>query len=58
MLARAVVLGLTMFGMLGCGHPTPYQPAVDGYGYSEQQIEDDRYRVTFVGNRHTSANTV
>jgi hypothetical protein len=56
---RAVVLGLTALGVLaGCGHPTPYQPAADGYGYSEQQIEDNRYRVSFAGNHLTPADTV
>jgi hypothetical protein len=55
----AVVVGLTMLGLVaGCGHPTPYQPATDGYGYSEQQLEDNRYRVSFAGNDLTSADTV
>jgi hypothetical protein len=59
MRAHAVVLGVAMLGMLaGCGQPTPYQPAVDGYGYSEQQIEDNRYRVTFAGNDLTAADKV
>ena len=57
--AHAVVLGIAMLGVLaGCGQPTPYQPAVDGYGYSEQQIEDNRYRVSFAGNDLTPAQTV
>lgn len=49
-----------MFGMLwGCARePTPYQPIVDGYGYSEQRIEDNRYRVTFAGNDFTKSETV
>jgi hypothetical protein len=59
MRTHAVVLGVVMLGMLaGCGQATPYQPAVDGYGYSEQQIEDNRYRVTFAGNDLTAADTV
>ena len=54
------VVGLALLGMLaGCGgQPTPYQPATDGYGYREQQIEDNRYRVTFAGNDLTAADTV
>ena len=54
------VLGLAMLGLLGgCGgQPTPYQPAADGYGYSEQQIEENRYRVTFAGNQLTPPGTV
>jgi hypothetical protein len=49
-----------MLGMLwACGgQPTPYQPAVEGYGYSDQQIEENRYRVTFAGNHLTAADTV
>ena len=60
MRARAVILGLAIVGALaGCGgEPTPYQPAADGYGYSEQQIEDNRYRVTFAGNDLTQSDTV
>jgi hypothetical protein len=56
----AIILSLAMFGLLGAcaGHPTPYQPAVDGYGYSEQRIEDNRYRVIFGGNDRTKADTV
>lgn len=54
-LASALVLS----GMLAaCGQPTPYQPATDGYGYSQQQIEDNRYRVAFAGNELTPAGTV
>ena len=52
-LAIAGVLGLA-----ACGVPTPYQPAVDGQGYTELQIEDDRFRVTFSGNRLTARETV
>jgi hypothetical protein len=57
---RETLLGLSMLGMLaGCGGgPTLYQPASGGYGYSEQQIEDNRYRVTFAGNDLTPAETV
>jgi hypothetical protein len=38
--------------------PTPYQHARDGFGYSEQRIEDNRYRVSFAGNSATSRQTV
>jgi hypothetical protein len=59
MRAHAVALVLALLGVLaGCGQPTPYQPAAGGYGYSEQQIEDNRYRVTFAGNDLTAADTV
>ncbi|HEX6111815.1 MAG TPA: hypothetical protein VFZ10_05880 [Geminicoccaceae bacterium] len=59
MRAHELLLCLTLLGTLaGCGQPTPYQPATDGYGYSEQQIEDNRYRVSFAGNDLTTADTV
>ena len=56
---EAVPLGLALLAMLaGCVQPTPYQPVVDGYGYSEQQIEDNRFWVRFAGNQRTPAATV
>jgi hypothetical protein len=57
---RETLLGLSMLGVLaGCGGgPTLYQPASGVYGYSEQQIEDNRYRVTFAGNDLSPAETV
>ena len=47
-----------VFGLAACGAATPYQPAVDGQGYAELQLEDDRFRVTFSGNRLTARETV
>jgi hypothetical protein len=59
MRTHALLPRLLLLGMLaGCGQPTPYKPATDGYGYSEQQIEDNRYRVRFAGNDLTPADTV
>jgi hypothetical protein len=37
---------------------TPYQPSEGSYGYGEQQIEENRYRVTFSGNPSTPRDTV
>jgi hypothetical protein len=38
---------------------TPYQPAdKSGYGFSEQRIEETKYRITFRGNSSTSRETV
>ena len=54
---------LTVAVMLGaCATPTPYQPVnsssgIEG-GYSEQRLEQNRYRVTFSGNSMTSRDTV
>ena len=45
-----------------CTTATPYQPRVRGSqvsgGYSEQPIEENRYRVTFAGNSLTSRERV
>ena len=52
---------VVMIGLLlaACASgPTPYQAAQGGFGYSEQQIEDNRYRVSFAGNSATSRQTV
>jgi hypothetical protein len=56
--ASALVLGLGLLLAACAGGPTPYQQAQDGYGYSEQQIEDNRYRISFAGNSATSRQTV
>lgn len=44
--------------LAGCAGPTLYQPADPDYGYREQQLEADRYRVTFAGNALTDRDTV
>ena len=48
--------------LAGCATPTPYQPlgAPSGIrgGFSEQQIEQNRFRVTFAGNQFTSRQRV
>jgi len=38
--------------------PTPYAPALGGAGYSQQQLEEKRYRVSFSGNSLTPRETV
>ena len=58
-IAAALVLAA---GLAACATPTPYQPNIRGQatsgGYSEVQIEPDRFRVTFSGNSLTSRETV
>lgn len=44
--------------LAACVTMTPYQPADKGYGYSEQKIEDNRFRVSFAGNADTPKQTV
>lgn len=58
---RLFVIGLAFFAT-ACATPTPYQPlgrgSIASGGYTEQRIEDNRYRVTFVGNQFTSRERV
>jgi len=46
--------------LAACATATPYQPRVgdSSYGYADQPIESNRYRVTFAGNSLTSRDTV
>ena len=45
--------------LAACATETPYSPADDrGYGFTEQKIESDRYRITFAGNSLTDRQTV
>ncbi|CAN7145585.1 hypothetical protein LJR164_000026 [Phenylobacterium sp. LjRoot164] len=61
--SAAIVASLALTALLGaCTTATPYQPNITGQkvqgGYSEQQVETDRFRVTFSGNSLTSRETV
>ena len=44
--------------LAACATATPYQPADNGYGYSEQRIEQNRFRISFTGNSDTPKQTV
>ena len=50
-LAAGVLLG-------ACATATPYQPAREGQGYTEQRLETNRYRITYSGNSATPRETV
>ncbi len=54
------LLALSLAATLAaCATSTPYQPARDGEGgYSEQRIENNRYRIRFIGNSSTPRETV
>jgi hypothetical protein len=53
------LVAMSLAVLLGaCSVPTPYQPSDGGYGYREQQIEDNRYRISFSGNPSTPRETV
>lgn len=58
-LAR-LLFAISLLGLLsGCVQPTPYQPAPpQGFGYSEDRIEQNRFRITFRGNSITTRETV
>jgi len=57
LLARVCVL-LCLAAVAACVKPTPYQPREDGYGFTTQQLEPNRYVVSFYGNTATSRETV
>jgi hypothetical protein len=57
---RRVLISMAALSMLAaCASPTPYQ-AADGSrrGYTEQQIETNRFRISFDGNSLTDRETV
>lgn len=57
---RILTLGGALLFLAACATATPYGPAdgARGYGFSEQQIEQNRFRITFRGNSSTSRETV
>lgn len=59
-LKSAAVLASAALALSACATATPYGPAGYGsrYGYSEQRIDADRYRISFAGNSVTSREQV
>ena len=57
---RAMLVTAALLPLLAaCATSTPYAPATEGrYGYSETQIETNRYTVSFSGNSLTDLKTV
>ncbi|MDJ0921909.1 MAG: hypothetical protein QNI84_12345 [Henriciella sp.] len=51
---KAILAISVIIGLAACATPTPYRALEDGYGYSEEKLDDDRYRVSFHGNADTS----
>ena len=57
--ARAGVLLLLLGVLSACVTATPYQPAQpEGFGYKEERLDANRYRVSFRGNSQTTRETV
>lgn len=57
---QLALLTLALVLVAGCATQTPYKPAEarDKEGYNETQLGENRFRVTFVGNNVTPAETV
>jgi hypothetical protein len=56
---RVVLATFGLAVLAGCATQTPYGPAdTSGYGFSEQRIEDNRFRIMFRGNSLTDRQTV
>lgn len=63
LMSRSLLLaGPALLALAACETATPYQPQMHGNqvagGYHDQQIEANRFRVTFTGNSMTSRETV
>ena len=60
--ATVALIGVATLTLSACVTATPYQPVVQGRaslgGFTEQKVENNRYRVTFKGNSLTSRETV
>ncbi|MEM8987314.1 MAG: hypothetical protein AAGC95_11385 [Pseudomonadota bacterium] len=51
---KLTTASIVLAGLSACATQTPYGPAAgSGYGYTEQRIENNRYRITFRGNSLT-----
>ncbi|HXI87110.1 MAG TPA: hypothetical protein VNH64_06600 [Parvularculaceae bacterium] len=60
MMRKSAMAAIAALALAACVSATPYQPASQGrgYGFSEQQIEQNRYRITFRGNSSTTREMV
>jgi hypothetical protein len=57
---RHTASALCILAVAACATPTPYKAAVtpNGDGYTTQQIESNRFRISFRGNSLTNRQTV
>ena len=58
-LAQTAILVVVVVVLSGCVTATPYQPAPPrGFGYSEERLDQNKFRVSFRGNAQTPRETV
>ncbi|MCQ8183806.1 CC0125/CC1285 family lipoprotein [Parvularcula maris] len=56
---RIFLAAVLTAGLAACATPTPFEPADgQGYGFADQKIEDNRYRISFRGNSLTTREQV
>ena len=55
---RSAALACALLAVAGCVQPTPYQPSDGTYGYTEQRIEENRYRLGYRASPATAVETV
>jgi len=56
---RPLIIVIATLALAACaGMPTPYQPKENGTGYTQQQLDNHTWRVTFTGNDYTTRETV
>ena len=49
---------IVVFFVNGCAGPTQYHPSLEGTGYSDYKISEDRYRVSYTANSLTNRKKV
>jgi flavin-binding protein dodecin len=57
---KKLLVTMAIFSLVACASQTPYTQATgeNDYGYQENRITDNRYRVSFRGNTATSSDEV
>ena len=55
---KLMIAAAGLGALAACASVTPYQTAGRGGGYTDQELDDGRFRVTFEGNSSTNRRTV
>lgn len=60
MIRNLIVAGAAALSIAACATSTPYGPATgdNPYGFTDQRIEENRYRIVFRGNSSTTREAV